>query len=306
MKLKFNDLFLAGSVVSVNVGYWRAKLSIRAEDLGVEETPEVRSALNLGFHRLLPTEEFEKIRACERAARNAIRYHGIDFPMVEGAYFVPDQAMPDLLEKLEKAKTDFFQARDEILAGYDGKRSTMIPTIRKALTDAARTTDPEILNAAHSRVVSAYPTARAVSDKFYFGWHVYSIGGARSEAVSNAAEREAADVQRVVTEMIQRLRNEIIEKIDEVTQLATSSGKLRQSSVDAVHAVLDRIDKVNFYGDQTLTTATNALRRIVTADNMLLSNELIAVRRTLTADVAAAVIEAEKNLTALGKRKIQK
>src|SRR4051812_1170605 len=119
MTLGWNDLFFTGSVVDLAVSVWGARIQIKASDLGIEDSEEVRKALSLGSHRLVPPESLTAISAAAGKAQRAVDHHSLNFALIRGARYVPDTALPPLLEKLRVAREEFHGAVSAFLETYE-------------------------------------------------------------------------------------------------------------------------------------------------------------------------------------------
>lgn len=308
-RLGWNDLFMSGSIVDLTTSIWRARIGLKAVDLGIEYSEDVQKALSLGSHRLAPAKAFERIMEPSRAAARAIDYYSLNFGLIRGARYVPDANLPKLLEQLRKYKQDFAAAVDDFVAGYDDMKATMLPIIEKAMIDAAK--HPDAAARAFERVQAEYPSAEAVRGKFKLAWSIYAVQGAKSKVAAEAAADETDTIKDVVRDMVTQLRGDMQEKLADVLDLINKGGKLQERSIESALAVLDRVDSLNILGDEVLSDQVGALRSALqtvdrgkrVSDDFVVSLE--GIKKTLEASVEEAVAAAEQNLTGLGRRKIE-
>jgi len=310
-KIGWNDLFLAGSVVDLDVGMWSARTKIKAADLGIDDSPEVHKALSLGCHRLVPKDAFDKVREIAWAAKRAIESHSLNFPFIRGARYVPDAKMGSLIDRLKKQREAFDAESDRICADYQSITAEMLPVIRKALLDA--TGDEEIAKAAYDRVLSEYPSADEIRSKFYIRWNVYAVSGAKSGAIADTMAQETESVKSIVRSMIEQLREEFSERLGAVTAAIAKGGKLNSMTIESTREVLDRVESMNLFGDSVLADQVWKLRGIIdTAERngkiyaskkSGFLNDLTSIQREVEKSAEDAVAEAEANLTGLGRRK---
>lgn len=304
----WNDLFLTGSVVDLQCSLWRARAKIKPSDLGIEDTDAVHAALSLGCHRLAPAEAFEAIHEQVAAARRAVDNHSLPFGLIRGARYVPDSALPKLLEELRDRKGKFTEAVAGFVAGYSTMLGEHMPIVADALRAAARS--PEAAEQTIRRLRDEYPSAEEVAAKFELTWSVYAVAGARSPMAQAVLDENATSAKSVVRDMVVQLRTELTAKVSDLLGLVEKGGKLQERSLDAALAVIDRIESMNVLGDYELTRQMAALRSALASieagkrvpDAAVTSLE--GVKTALAADVVAAVAAAEEHLCGLGRRQI--
>lgn len=309
MSLTWNDLFVKGSIVDLKAGKWRAKVRLEPQDLGIEPTIEVKQALALGSHRLAPFTVFKETNRISRGAVDLVDKYSMPFPMVRGARYVPEQRLPELLEKLADARRQFREAVGDFAANYSHIRTEQLEIIRLALLHAAKT--PEAAEVAYRRVAAEYPPEDEIEDLFRLDWQVYAIHGARSDAIKNQVQEESGAVKKVIQGMVKGLRDEMAEKLQDVLAMAARGGKLPEPSKQSALACIERIELLNVLGDRELTNLLEAFRGIVEgtgADDMDKNFEagIAGIKDQLEQSIKDAQAAAEKALTGVGKRKIGK
>lgn len=307
MSLTWNDLFKAGSVVDLDMQIWTARVKIRSEDLGLEDSIDVRKALSLGQHRLAPPEEFEEIFKHARAADRAVKSYSLNFPFIRGARYVPEKNMELLLKELKGSKESFYTAVDAFVKRYDTIRKEMLPIIEKALQDAAK--NPLAAERAFVRIQGEYPSSEEVRSKFRLSWSMYAVQGASTASVKNAVKEEGNNVKSIVEDMIVQLRQEAAEKVKQILKLTDKGGKLRKDTMESAIAMINRLEALNVMGDEVLAQQIDALRRTLTSmgeevPGKEFTKGLKDIQEELTSSVEEAVKEAEKNLCGLGRRKL--
>lgn len=308
-KITWNDLFLSGSVVDLDFSRWRARTSVKAADLGIPDSNAVAAALTLGSHRLIPAAAFEKIDEIGAAAKRTVEHYSQNFAFIRGARYVPAAKLPDVMAKLEEHRKAFDAAVDTFVAEYETKKAEMLPTLRQALTDAAKT--PEAVEVALERLAAEYPTATAVRTKFALKWSVYALQGSKQQGTTAAIQDEADAVRGVVRDMVAQLRAEVTGKLEDVLALIQKGGKLQPRSIEAAMSVLDHVDTVNVLGDETLAKQVRSLRSALTSieqgrrvpDATVMGLEQI--KKALQSDIDEAVAAAEEQLTGVGRRKLE-
>lgn len=305
--LTWDALFLNGSIVSITNSMWRARVQLRAADLGIDDTAEVQTALSLGSHRLAPRKAFEDISKAVREATTAVEYYSVNFGLIRGARYVPEKNLVALTELLRKSKAAFTDAVDMFMRDFEQTRDQMLPVLESALISAAR--DLESAKLAFERIKEEYPTPDQVRDKFALSWNVYALSSPKSEAVADAAKSEAEGVKSILGDMVRQLRGDIQDKLKAIIESATKGGKINARSIDAAMALMDRVDSLNILGDRELTIQIRNVRKILgSVDSKDVGEGFIAglagVQKELDKSVEIAIAEAEQSLTGVGRRKL--
>ena len=308
MSLNWNQLFLTGTVVTLKTSRWSARIQLKPSDLGIEDSDEVQSALSLGCHRLAPAKAFEGIREWTNAARRLVDRYSLNFGLIRGARYVPDAHMEKLMAKLREYRANHDSAVEEFIANYEKVKAEQMPIIEKALKDAAK--DEESAARAFERIQAEYPSADEVRAKFGLRWSVYTVQGAKSAAAVTTAADEAQDVKEMISEMVGQLRTDFADKVKDLLSMVKKGGKLSRTSVESALEVLDRVESLNVLGDSVLSGQVQSLRSALAGIDTGSRVEddfvegLETIEKELAESVERAVIDAEKNLTGLGRRKI--
>ncbi len=305
--LSWDKLFLTGSVVSLSTSLWRARVQIKADDLGIDDTVAVQTALSLGCHRLAPPRAFEAILEPARAAARAIDYYSLNFGLIKGARYVPEKNIPALEAELKANKEKFKLAVDEFMQNYEKTKEEMLPIIEQALVDAAN--NPQCAVSAFERIKAEYPTANEVKDRFDLSWSVYAIKSAKTENIADAAAQEAEGVKSIIGDMVKQLRGDLTEKLKAILEITTRGGKLSDKSLISAKQLLDRVDSLNVLGDETLSQQIKAMRKALSTvsegqydDGFVVG--LNDIQKNLQESVEQAIKDAEENLTGVGRRKL--
>lgn len=312
--LNWNDLFTQGTLIDFSIHLWRARIQLKAEDLGIDSTTDVQQAISFGCHRLAPASAFEQINSIVRQWQKDIEEHSLAFPILEGVRYVPDDQVKILQRKLDMHLRSFDLEVAEFIEQYDRMMQEQLPVIEAALNDAAKT--PEAAAKALSRIISEYPSSQKVAEKFGLEWNFFTISVPASKEAARTAKSAVPQIQKVVSSMVEQLRKELSDKVANLLSLAKKSQEATkiskdgfgQKSKDSALAVLAKVDRLNFLDDATLKEQTRILRSLLEADQMEFSNvvrDLNNVQSALETDVAQAAADAEKRLTGLGNRKIQ-
>ena len=311
--ITWNDLFTQGTLIDFSVHLWRARLQLKAKDLGIDETEDVQKAFSFGCHRLAPAESFESINEAVRGWQRDIEEHSLAFPLLQGVRYVPDNQVRILQNKLDLRVRDFNIAVEEFLAQYDSMMNEMLPVLEQALHEAAKT--PDAAKTAFSRVCQEYPSRQDVAAKFGLEWNFFTIALPTSDIAAQTAKSAIPQVQKVITSMVEELRKGLSEKVSNLLSLARKAqngtsrskdgfgNKTKQSMLDAIEKVM----RLNVLGDPVLTEQTKMLRRLLESDGDELATvvqNLNKIKVNLESDVAEAAKAVERKLTGTGNRKI--
>lgn len=308
MALTWNDLFARGSIVDFNAGQWRARATLKIEDLGIEGTDEVKKAFSMGCHRLAPKGAFKEINRLINAAYDDVQNFSMPFRLIRGARYVPQDRLPELLAKLEAYKLAFATEVAAFIAQYEGMKLEMLPVLRTALQSAAKT--PEAAATAIARLAQEYPDPREVAARFRLEWNVYAIQGPQNAVAASALAAEESQVREAVHEMVERLRLDMAEKLETVMAIAARGGTIPDASIKSARELVARLEGMNILGDRTLADGLKKFRAIIdgaatggTAPTM--ATDLTALRDEMLNSLAAAKATAEQALVGVGKRRIQ-
>lgn len=311
MSLSWNDLFTQGTLINFSTHLWRARMRLTAKDLGIDETEDVQKAFSFGCHRLAPTKAFENINTAVNRWLQDIMEHSFSFPLLKGVRYVPDSQVAELKRKLELHHREFKIHVEEFLAQYEDMMHEMLPTIKHALNDACKT--PEAAEHAFSRVVAEYPSANKIASKFGLEWDFFTISLPISKEAAQSAKSAVPQVQGLISGMIEELRGELADKVQTLLDLAIKAKQgtgrykydLGSRSKKSAQEVLDKVDRLNIFGDTVLKEQTDILRSLLdNTDIHTISTDLKKIQKNLETDISEVAKAAEKKLTGLGNRKI--
>lgn len=302
-KLSWEMLFAQGSLFDLTAGVWSARVRLKPQDLGIEDTAEVRKAINMAYARLVPKEAIEKINRLIWDARKEVEQCSIPFPLVQGASFVPKDQREVLEQKLSELKTQFDGQVAIFLARYDEYKKEMEPVIRKALQDASHNGDSE---KGVQRILSEYPPVEYIEHKFSFKWRAFAISAPIDGSIAGALESSTGDVKDALATMVGGLRDEAIKKVGEITDLIVRGGKYSAKTINAARRVIDRLHGMNVLGDKQLESALDKLNVVLSdykGDGNVASFE--EVKAELQKDLDKAAEAAAEKLMSLGKRGVR-
>jgi hypothetical protein len=300
--LTWDSVFLAGSLIDLDVGIWSGLTRLKPEDLGIAETPEVKAALQLGHERLIPKEALEEIFRIVWRARTNVELVSLRFTAVQGARFVPVQKREQLEQDLLGFQADFNEAVQNFLSEYEKHKAEMRPLIETALRQAAKS--PQDAEIGIARILNSYPSIEALQNKFKFCWRAFGISVPKDGAKGGIIA-ETEDAREVVLNMVRQLREEATEKLTSVLQLLIRGGKFTSKTVNSVSEVCKRLKSLNFFQDEQLEAALNQAMSILSGEpGQSMITGLAQVGQSLKQESDENFKKIEESLIGLGKRKI--
>lgn len=197
-------------VVSLSIGYYRARLRLQPEDLGLEaleaRDPEfaqtISQAVQLGSKRILPDELMKRRELVESRARYALERYSLRTGF---GHLVSREAYPELKAILTQLKEEFFALRDELVAEYGDVYQEMLVVYRRmgrGVLEAYRRDgryfdEPELVwvDQYAQRVMSHLPSAETIAASYAFEWQPTFLATAAEVAedlaLADLRQREA-------------------------------------------------------------------------------------------------------------------
>ena len=81
--MKWEDLFLNGSLIDLDISFWRGQRKLVADDLGLDLGPAAERVFSLGRKRLIPKEKMQTFQRVEHTARKAVDEASLPFPLAD-------------------------------------------------------------------------------------------------------------------------------------------------------------------------------------------------------------------------------
>jgi hypothetical protein len=299
-----------GSVIRFTIREMDPLTKMRPEDIGVEEATaeQVKDTVNMGSLRLVGQKWLSPIQASGRKGRDALNKAGLQFLGFEGARFVPYELQESLYETFRECQREHQIAVDNLIDHYEDFKNEALLGIAEALTKISG--DNSSAQAAYRRVLSKYPTKDEIRKKFKLSWEAFHAVGVGQGGVDLTPSEEMEKIREQASGMIEGLRNEVIKGLHTIMEKASSGGRLRLQSVEAVQRAFDRADALNILGDPQMKDAIRKGRQLLASidrsENLddSFRREVSKVVQLIEGDAAAAVKAAEEALTGLGRRRL--
>jgi hypothetical protein len=103
------------TAVNLNVSIWTARRKLKAEDFGGVELPPEELA-SLGSRKICDPETLRIFSTLKARAVNQLDRVGVRFL---GGWAIPDEEAGFVLKTLQEVKSDFLEAKESFLNGYD-------------------------------------------------------------------------------------------------------------------------------------------------------------------------------------------
>lgn len=308
-----NDLFSKGAIADSTISIWTARTAMQAKDFNVPDSPELRTALNLGQARMVPRKSMASIRAAANKFLNILNSMGVDFSTIRGSRFLMDAQVPILIERANAAIAEFNDAVEIFCSIYGQIRDEQEPVLRKALTDLLKG-DTDLVDRMMRRIMGEYPSVEAVRGKFGIRLKLFRLSGFATGLGADEAKAEAEQVREMLREMMTQLREEVRERTEIIMEVIKDGRTLRSDTIRSAREVLAKVDAMNLWGDSALYGLTASLRRALDVaeansgrvENGGILNELDRMRGGISRDIEAAVEEASRRIAGTGGRRLAK
>ena len=307
--MKWSDLFAQGTLVDTDFGECRFEHRLEKEDLGIQANGEFKKAVRLGHIKLIPDSYLDTLHSIKYNAKKVVDENSLHFPLVPGARYIPVARRATVEGMLNEYSAQYKRAVENLIADYDRAKVEQAPEIKRALEDATKDKPEtsEIVARTIQNISSQYPTAEEIRRKCYMSWKAFSIAAPIDKETAEAVEEETQNVKDVVSQMISRLRGELIEKIENVMSLVqknTEFETLNGKTINSIEETCERLQGMNVLGDETLNQAINTLRSSLSMGSKQIVNSLENVRAGLQGNLDTAMQAASDRLTKVGKRSL--
>jgi hypothetical protein len=297
-----------GVLIDLEIHQWTGTSALDSSDLGLPALPEI---YQLGRKYLVPRHLLREIQATAQRAYRTLEQYSVPFP-VGRSRFVPLQAAPTLIGRLDAIRADFNQAVDRFIAAYAEVWSAVMSReyeqAARAAYQIARATgalgdihEDDFVREYLDRTRAAYPLPETVRSKFSMTYQAYQISAPEVASLGSAAHaRELAAtareayrrrVEAFLEDAVAELRARVAQACTEAAETLARSGTVTEHTLRALRAMVDNFRALNFVGDaeverMLLQLQTNYLS--APARTLRETNAVPAMRAALDAIVAAA------------------
>ena len=126
--MRWDDLFCNGSLIDLDISFWRGQRKLLAADLNLELGPAAERVFSLGRKRLIPKEKMLAFQKVEHTARKAVEEASLPFPLA-GARFIPTDRVAELEAGLVALRSEFEDSVRQFAFEYPEIRDEVRPLL---------------------------------------------------------------------------------------------------------------------------------------------------------------------------------
>ena len=254
-------MFLDGVLISLNINFWRGRVALDPQDLGLEQVPEI---FTLGRKWVVPREALEEFQTIY--ARADWLTDRFAFPFPTKAHFVPYGVLPAVLKELAELRERFHKATETLLDNYEQYRQQMV--------------DAHPLHADALR--RAYITPAALRKRFHFDYLLFEVRlpsemrmrqiglrqaqaeiAGRQEAVGEFRQQWAEQMEQFVDRAVRSLRGSVAEALPAFNARVANGEEVSGRGLGSIRRAVERFRELNFVGDGEVEAKLRELEGLV-------------------------------------------
>ena len=315
--LTLSRMFKLGSIFMLDTHIWTGTVKMSAGDLGIQDTQDVKDALNLGTERLVPKELLAPLNNLRTQGNNVIREYSAEFNFLPGSRFVPSvlaDPLEQVLKGLKKQFDDFVEV-NWTEDNYNNKIKEQLEVTRKALLEATigKPNSKEIVDVALARIRTKYPSLVTLKKRFRFDWARRSVNLPKDKAIDDMdlAEQEAQVVEDSMSGIIKDYAAKVNEIVERVKAMSSGDKKPTAATIKSIQKLKGQISQLTYMGCQDLLGVLDKLETFITNITTLqeVDKELAATQlkdgingisedleKATTASIAASIEYLEKEI----------
>jgi len=271
LKAYYDKLFQDGYLVSVHVSKWGMGTQLSKDDLNLESLPKL---FKLGRKMLIDPKHLAEFTSIEGKARRYLYSNSYDFPVAE-AHFVPRKKVPQVVESLNKFRTEYQELTAKFIEKYEEYRDEILAEF----PDIAEVLRPY------------YPAKETLNDKFSFSYSIFELSVPRQfgevdikelinqELVLDEAKEEAkaevqkelqiqyqqsvAQLERFTEEAARALRSQIVSMCQSLIDKIARKDLVTRTSLNSVRAEIENFRTLNFLDDKAVADEIDKLEKVV-------------------------------------------
>jgi len=311
--LTWGDLFQIGTLYDLDISQWQAQTKVIPQDEGYE-TGEINTSRHLGHWTLILPIRLKAINHYAYEARKLLEESSLNFPLVDGAKYVPAYKRQEVENIFNKIKKDFNKEVKKLIENYNKykieARKEIIKNLEK-INEGNKNKD-KIIDEALKRIDQHYPDIISLERKFDIDWKTFAFQAPIDQAVANDMEKEGKSVRKSLKEMMEQHRKQFLETVNEFYKLVQNNSniKIHGKTINKAKKVCQQTKDLNIFDDIELERAINKfaifLQKIeennITKDDIVPLNE---INKSLNEDIEKSLKRAENNLREAGQRKLR-
>jgi len=236
--IAMNKIWDKGVLCQIQSSVWSMEVRLEPKDLNMN-SEEIPTFMRLGTKRLLPQQVRDEFNKHIWNAKSSARKYGIPY-FITNSFFVPFGNMDKLTERINKERTAFYDRLENFLTRYAPLRESYLEE-----------------NDAYRHILEEhYPSPEVIRTKFKFNVVYYkaSISDVSLGDIGSAEEvylEWAVAAANTLREEARGVADRVAERIAD----GTNNGK----TMRPVQTLLDRIQKMDLLGEDSLLNATKTL-----------------------------------------------
>ena len=268
-----------GILINVTGRSWSGQAQLHQTELGFTKGEIPKELINLGKKNLIPLDWRNRLKRPIQNARNHVSRYAFPFP-ISNAFFVPAEAIPKVVERLDECKKDFSKELGLFIREYERIRDNQIVQFRKELPDIYKRTVhgdfDEFVETFMSTLDRLYPPKDELRAKFDLVWQFFEVNlpdykrrsgnflvkqEEENRKLAAQYQREAQrEINQFLNDVVITLRGETVKVCSYVTDKIKRGEAVTGKNLNALKSLIDRFETLNFVGDAPIKEQLDSLR----------------------------------------------
>jgi hypothetical protein len=269
-----NAVSKEGVLLSVSVGYWRARKQLSAGDVNLDASKINSELIRLGHKNLLPKEAFQKLALIESRAHATVE--SSTFPFLGGiGRYLANTKLEQVTTRLEELEQEFTVEKSNFLRQYPELRVKALESWEEQARELSD--EPERLMAV---IRNAFPVPSEVERRFRFSVRMFSISvpdvaeadlitlgeqraviDARNAAVRRARVEIEDSCQEFIGDCVSALRSETAQLCEDMIKTINTTGSVHQKTLNRLSKFIAKFSEMNFVGDEQMSQELEKVRK---------------------------------------------
>ena len=236
--IAMNKIWDKGVLCQIQSSVWSMEVRLEPKDLNMN-SEEVPTFMRLGTKRLLPQRVRDEFNKHIWNAKSSAKKYGIQY-FISNSFFIPFGNMDRLTERINKERTAFYERLENFLTRYAPLRESYLEE-----------------NDSYRHILEEhYPTSEVIRSKFKFNVVYYAA------SISDVSLGDIGSAEEVYLEWAVGAANTLREEARDVADRVAkriADGTDNGKTMRPVQTLLDRIQKMDLLGEDSLLNATKAL-----------------------------------------------
>jgi len=325
-KRTLDVIFQKGVLIDLNISFWHGRKALKPEDLGLDAEKVNKDLFSLGQKRHLPKEWVRKFSRIDTNARLLLDEWAFRYGTTQ-AHFIPLNALPVLIQKLEELQSEFFETvaefqqvynevKYEMLEAYEKEAKQVYKRLKQLKKKKAPARSAFIRNYM-DKIEGFYPSS--IRHKFSFSWNFFEVTLPREheieavevhqklqeaeqqqhqadEIIRRYREQATRQASEFMNSCIQQLRTATIEICNRIThQITKDGGTVTDKRLDRIKEFIGKFRMMNFLDDREVNHQLGELERTLQLGNAKKFNSDEELRNQLQ-NALGKVVDATKQI----------